>query len=305
MIEIHQDDSLGPNCNKLMCKITESVLVAHCLDCPTIIKKKYKVCVNLQKMYYFFLYGGSTLKSKNNSLVRIRKTGTFPSFNCLSSTQLLWLGMNGCVCVVIICKEKKKEKKKSETYEKQSLCSTSHFPTCPMDQIDTLCLWQFCVLPVVQSLWQRTDAVLQLHTHIQKPCYPLHLWQWRRSYSPHAHVRSPEKCGQEFSVLFAFFFFFKALQINSVNPRLYCNSNQNSRPISHQWSWCLTWKCWPRSSACACLATEQLLPYPGEKKQKHYSIEGKWYPPNRCIYTKALLNSFKKQFWYFLHENQQ
>lgn len=115
------------------------------------------------------------------------------------------------------------------------------------------------------------------------------------------HLRNVDK-DFRFCLLF---FFFKALQINSVKSRLYCNSNQNSRPISHQWSWCLTWKCWPRSSACACLATEQLLPYPGEKKQKHYSIEGKWYPPNRCIYTKAQLNSFKKQFWYFLHENQR
>lgn len=116
------------------------------------------------------------------------------------------------------------------------------------------------------------------------------------------HLRNVDK---DFRFCLLFFFFFKALQINSVKSRLYCNSNQNSRPISHQWSWCLTWKCWPRSSACACLATEQLLPYPGEKKQKHYSIEGKWYPPNRCIYTKAQLNSFKKQFWYFLHENQR
>lgn len=202
------------------------------------------------------------------------------------------------VCVVIICKEKKK-KKKSKTCEKQSLCSTSHFPTCPMDQIDTLCLWQFCVLPVVQSLWQRTDAVLQLHTHIQKPCYPLHLWQWRRSYSPHAHVRSPEKCGQGFSVLFAFFFP-KALQINSVSPdfiaivirthaRFLINDldawhgNVDPDPL-------LVLALRP-SSCCHTL----------ERKNKNTTL----LKANRCIYTKAQLNSFKKQFWYFLHENQR
>lgn len=74
---------------------------------------------------------------------------------------------------------------------------------------------------------------------------------------------------------FVCFFFSQSTANKFCKSRFYCNSNQNSRPISHQWSWCLTWKCWPRSSACACLATEQLLPYPGEKKQKHYSIEGK------------------------------
>lgn len=41
---------------------------------------------------------------------------------------------------------------------------------------------------------------------------------------------------------------------------------QNSLPISHQWSWCPTWKCWPRSSVCVCLGTVQLLPYPGVKQ---------------------------------------
>lgn len=41
-------DSFGINCKKQMCYIAETVLVAHCLDCPVI--RKQKVLVSLQTM---------------------------------------------------------------------------------------------------------------------------------------------------------------------------------------------------------------------------------------------------------------
>lgn len=47
------------------------------------------------------------------------------------------------------------------------------------------------------------------------------------------HLRNVDK-DFRFCLLVFFCFCFKALQINSVKSRLYCNSNQNSRPISHQ-----------------------------------------------------------------------
>lgn len=69
-----------------MCKITEKILFAHCLDCPVIIK--HNIFVNWQNVYFLFLFCYSVKYTDFYS--NWWKNMNFLSFNCSAYLFLIY-----------------------------------------------------------------------------------------------------------------------------------------------------------------------------------------------------------------------